>query len=616
MAKCPAHEDCTQSLSVSESTGKILVHCFAGCSIEKICAALSIHTSDLFTGAPRSQKQIPRSTQNESKKATMLVAEYIYRDEAGNPVAKKQRFEPKSFTWHRWEKTGETAGEWKMGLGAVKTPLYRWNEVKESSLVILTEGEKDADAGAVAGFPCATSGGVNSWRLDHAELLAGKDVIVIADADDPGRLHAAKIAASIFGRVQSVKLVEFPQSKDLAEFLSKGVPRETLQAFFDEAKPWHPPTGEDLIDEMKHVIRRWIAMTDAEATCCALWVAHTHAIAYASYTPYISIFSPERECGKSNLMTVLEYHCAKPMRSVSVSQSALFRAIELWKPTFLLDEFDTVMRGDHETREMIRCVLNAGFERGQYAIRNAGQGANMEPKQYDTFGPKVIAGIGELEQTIASRSIPIRLKHALPGEYDENFDKDTLKVEAAKLRVEIAAWADSVKEQLKNDKPEIPRELRGRRADICKPLLAIADAAGGHWPERARQALIEIFSDDRHVKESDRLMLLRHLYERFVPEDGEPLEFVSTPEMIEWLTSRDDWPWSEYGKARKPITGPQIARLLRAFDVENVRVRVNGERMRGYTLAGLRDAFNRYVQPVPSLKSQSGTDGETPASGT
>jgi Protein of unknown function (DUF3631) len=253
------------------------------------------------------------------------------------------------------------------------------------------------------------------------------------------------------------------------------------------------------------------------------------------------------------------------------------------------------MRGDHETREAIRCVLNAGFERGQYAIRNSGQGANMQPKKYDTFCPKVIAGIGELDPTIASRCIPIRMQHANPGGYDDSFDKDEYRVTADKLRVRLAAWGAVKARTIRQTKPILPPQLKDRLADISKPLLAIADVAGGDWPQKAREALIVIFDDKSRTIESLRVTLLRHIKEEFYEDQENPHHFVSTADLILLLTSREDWPLLEMPKNGKPITGPGIARLLKPFGIAPVLSRALVTTTRGYALADLADAFRRYA---------------------
>src|SRR5271157_352431 len=154
----------------------------AGCDPgDKAAVKAWLKERGLMDGAKRKAKANGRGP---------CVATYLYTDAQGKPLARKLRFEPgpngkkKDFAWERWE-----GGRWASGLGAIKTPLYRIAEIVNGPFVVLTEGEKDADAGAGIGLATTTSGGTGSWRDDHAEWLRGKDVVIIPDADEAGRLE-------------------------------------------------------------------------------------------------------------------------------------------------------------------------------------------------------------------------------------------------------------------------------------------------------------------------------------------------------------------------------------------------------------------------------------------
>lgn len=183
MARCPAHEDRRPSLKIDPGDdGRVLMYCHAGCTTEAICAALGITARELFELQPPT---------GAAATGRVCVREYVYRDPAtGAPIARKLRFEPKSFSLERWDGT-----KWIPGLDGLNLPLYRQREIEHEPWIVLTEGEKDADAGATVALPTATSGGVNSFREYHAERLRGRCVLIVADADDPGRQHAQKVAA-------------------------------------------------------------------------------------------------------------------------------------------------------------------------------------------------------------------------------------------------------------------------------------------------------------------------------------------------------------------------------------------------------------------------------------
>ena len=113
----------------------------------------------------------------------------------------------------------------------------------------------------------------------------------------------------------------------------------------------------------------------------ALWVFHTYLVDVAYFTPYLHVSSPTPECGKSTLLDMLRHLAYRCEKTDSITKAALYRFIEKHHPTLLLDELDTMFRGDHG--EGIRGVLNSGFERGGKVIICVGDDA--EPSLFSTF---------------------------------------------------------------------------------------------------------------------------------------------------------------------------------------------------------------------------------------
>ena len=343
------------------------------------------------------------------------VATYTYTDAQGNPVARKLRFEPgpkgrpKDFSWDRWQ-----GGEWVSGLGEPKIsiPLYRITKIINASFVVLPEGEKDADAGASIGLPTATSGGTGSWRVDHAECLRGKSVVIVADADEPGRVEAQKRAASLYGKATSVRVCELPDCKDLAEGIKRGWTRERLLSLFSGMPEWKPQTGAEILEAAMGFILRFVSLSGAQARTVTLWVAHTHAFDAANCTPYLAVNSAEKQSGKTRLLEILRLLVSRAWFTGRVTAAVLTRKIDAEHPTLLLDESDAAFAGEQEYAEALRGILNAGYRRGGVASCCVGKGAEMGYKDFSTFCPKAIAGIGKLPDTVADRSIPIRLKRA------------------------------------------------------------------------------------------------------------------------------------------------------------------------------------------------------------
>jgi len=110
-------------------------------------------------------------------------------------------------------------------------------------------------------------------------------------------------------------------------------------------------------------VRRYVVLTDAQAAAIVLWAAHTHAIDAFEATPFLAINSPEKRCGKTRLLDVLELVVARPWRTVMPSEAVLFRKIAAVSPTLMLDETDAIFNAKNGNTEPLRAVLNAGNRR-------------------------------------------------------------------------------------------------------------------------------------------------------------------------------------------------------------------------------------------------------------
>lgn len=519
------------------------------------------------------------------------VAEYVYRDAAGNPEARKLRFEPgangrkKDFGWQRWQN-----GTWADGLAGLQTPLYRLPEITHERVVVLTEGEKDADAGARIGMPTTTSGGTGTFRLDHAEGLRGKDVVIVTDADDPGREYAQKVAAMLYGKAATVRVCEIRGSKDLAKAIEKGAPLKFLYALFEDTTEWKPAQGCEILDSVFQFIRSFVSITDSQARAVTLWTVHTHAMEAADCTPYLSVNSAEKGSGKTRLLEVLETLVHEPWLTGRATAAVLVRKIDAVKPTLLLDESDTAFGGEKDYAEALRGILNSGYRRSGTASSCIGKGENMSYKDFETFCTKAIAGIGTLPDTVADRSIPIRLKRVPRGEV-RKFRKREVKYEAAEIKMRLAAWCAANLETLRDARPEMPESLSDRQADCCEPLFAIAELAGSEWPEAARLALVELCAEAQADDKSVRVRLLTDIRQIFTDRAETR---ISSADLVEALAAIETSPWGEWSKG-KPLSAPKLARLLGPLEIAPDSVRFGDSTRKGYLLSDFEDAFSRYL---------------------
>jgi Protein of unknown function (DUF3631) len=245
-----------------------------------------------------------------------------------------------------------------------------------------------------------------------------------------------------------------------------------------------------LLDEIDTYVNRFVIMGARERSVVALWTFHTWAFEAADTTPYLDVSSPVKQCGKTRLFEVLELLVRRPQFGANHTEATLFRTIDQKEPTLLLDEIDRTFGKDPKLYAGIMAVLNTGYRHGATIPRNVGDGASMKVKDFKTFCPKALAGIGSLPDTLADRSIPIRLERRAPAQIVERFRERRERQRTEDLRERLHKLADVSFDALDTAEPVLPDALSDRQQDVWEPLFAIADLAGSGWDGRARAAAI------------------------------------------------------------------------------------------------------------------------------
>jgi hypothetical protein len=379
----------------------------------------------------------------------------------------------------------------------------------------------------------------------------------------------------------------------------------------ETAVPVVPTTNlAALLDSICMFLRRYIVFQMAEQpSAIALWVVHCWAVDAFDYTPYLHVRSPEKQCAKTRLLGCLALLVPKPWSAILPSEAVLFRAIESDRPTLLLDEVDGIFtsNGKDERREGLRSLLNAGFERGARVPRCVGQGANQEVRNFAVFCPKALAGIGKLPDTVRDRAVPIELVRRARDEKVERFRKREAERGATEIRTELEVWAKQpdIIEKLREARPSLPDTLSDRQQDICEPLLAIADMAGGEWPEHARAALVTLCSQSND-DESLGVKLLSDIREVF---DSHESDKIATQDLLKALVDQEtDAPWASWWEAdlkNGNIRGPaqKLARLLKPYKIVARVIRLPDDSTpRGYRREDFLEAWKRYL-PADGLNN-------------
>jgi hypothetical protein len=210
-------------------------------------------------------------------------------------------------------------------------------------------------------------------------------------------------------------------------------------------------------------------------------------------------------------------------------------------------------------------------------------GPKMDVGNFSTYCAKALAGIGELPDTIADRSIPIRMKRKRPVDRVERFRAREVFTIGAELRNAVDGAVAGRVGDLRDARPLLPAELDDRAQDAWEPLLAIADLAGGDWPANARRAAISL-SAGRDLDEGIDHRLLADC--RLVFGDAAQ---VATSELTDGLSEIPDSPWGDY--YGKQISGRRVADLLRPYGIRAKHKRDGST----YFKADFEDSWARYV---------------------
>jgi len=333
--------------------------------------------------------------------------------------------------------------------------------------------------------------------------------------------------------------------------------------------------------------------SEYQQTAAALWVAVTWTIEQFDVAPYLLITAPERQSGKTRLLEVLEHVVRKPILASSISPAALYRVVDKEHPTILLDEIDAIYGPKAVGNEDLRSLINAGHRRGVKSYRMGG-GTKTKLESFDAFSAKALAGIDggrHLPDTIVDRSILIRLQRRAPDEQLTRYRQR----EAAKEGRELAQRVDAVLAAFKiAEWPEMPIGLSDRATDVWEPLISIADAAGGEWPDTAREAAESIYGTPDPADDSLGVRLLADIRTAM-----KTIDRISSTELIAALVDLDEAPWSElYGK---PLSQRKLADLLRPFGINSHNVRTDHGVGKGYTLGDFASPWRRYLIRMEGL---------------
>jgi hypothetical protein len=527
-----------------------------------------------------------------------------YRDEAGEEVAARFRL--------RLGKSAEGDERFKWKSGA-KVCLYGQEHLplaRERGYVVVVEGESDCHTLWDHNEPTIGIPGANNWNEDRdAPLLTDIPLIyVVIESDNGGETVLNWLRCSaIRERVHLINLGslkdpsglyladpdDFPERWLAAKEAALPLSEEPVADVADVTHT-HGEEGSALLDAVEAFLQRFVAYPSEHARVAhTLWVGHCHAMDAWDSTPRLAFLSPEPASGKTRGLEVTELLVPNPVEAVNVTAPYLFRKVDDpdGVPTVLFDEVDTIFGPKARDHEDVRGLLNAGHRKGAVAGRCIVRGKAVETVEYSAYCAVALAGLGDLPDTILTRSVIIRMRRRAKSERVEPFRRRIAITEGHALRGRLAAWAGRAMGQLQDAWPEMPPGIEDRDADVWEALLAVADAAGGDWPERARAAAVTLVAQSKESTPSLGIRLLADLHTVFGNREA-----MSTEDALSDLCELPEAPWGEVA-AGKPLNARGLAKRLTGYGVKSKSVRVGEKVVRGYARKDLVDAWDRYLPP-------------------
>jgi putative DNA primase/helicase len=381
---------------------------------------------------------------------------------------------------------------------------------------------------------------------------------------------------------------------------------------FEEVVPaYEPVDGEDVADRLTRLFTRFAVLPDHGAVALTLWTFFTYCLDLFQIAPRLDLASPEKRCGKTTVLSLLRRIAFHAVLASGISRPAIFRVIAAHKPTLLIDEMDTFI----EANEELRGLLNSGHTRDAANIIRC-EGDDHEPKLFSTWAAMAFAHIGRIPDTLEDRSIRLPMRRKLPGERVASLRQTgpaarALYDELRTLMGQIVRWVEDHSQAIAAAQPSPVDGLSDRANDNWMPLLSIAEALGGTWPDQARTAAKTLSGQSMTDNESIKVELLADIHTLYT-DDG--VDRFASADLCNRLVLLEERPWGTWRRG-KPLTPTNLARLLKPFDVSSRTIRFAGQGLvKGYLLEDFADAFDRYLlPPTPDSTLSKGNNDTTRA---
>ena len=410
------------------------------------------------------------------------------------------------------------------------------------------------------------------------QALEDKERRLIACIDELAELNDIKLHLAL-----SEVTREFKLSKDKVLSLVHEHKQGGLVA---EIEPYHEPvTHDEIYTALYSLVHEHMAIDEPLKVAFVLWVLFTYLTDISDIAPIAWITAPERQCGKSTLLGLFERVVNKPMAFNNITQAVLYRVMEQFKPTLLIDEIDTSLKDKNE----LLGIVNAGYSRHASNVPRMNQDKGGIVEKFDVFGAKVFSGIGEMKGTFASRAIRFELRRKTNSDKVKRFNKRTLPHETTnEIQSKVKRWAVDNRQAVQAVQTPL-LQINDRDFDNWEILLQIATVLGVY--DKALQACLTICN--RKDEPSLNEMLLSDIRDIF------NVERMSSTDLLEKLNFDSEKCWQTLNNG-SPLTSHQLAKKLKGFGIVSKNMRINSIQVKGFDKADFVKTWAQYLPPPPA----------------
>lgn len=326
--------------------------------------------------------------------------------------------------------------------------------------------------------------------------------------------------------------------------------------------------AETVVDTVReHLARFILPASDDDLDILALWAVHAHVAAESYTTPRLILTSPMPGSGKTTVLEHLERLVPNPVQMSSVSSSAMIpRILAAQSSVLLIDEAEKALSPNKPGIEDVLGVLNSGYKvGGSRPVLVPSKEDGWRAETLPTFAPVAMAGNApDLPEDTMQRAITVTMFPATEGDVEES-DWEVLEPDVRDLGARIAAWADTIRADVRRTRPEVPRGCIGRVKERWLPLKRVAVFAGADWPARVDQMILNDLDQIARDREEGlssmpiHVHLLRDLHDLFM-QQGE--DFMPTADVLSLLVSGHPERWSESSPFGKRLTAQRMGRML------------------------------------------------------